>query len=55
MKEFEKCKEERFYHERSSEIFINFIETNCKTNFNFLSHKSVFYDFTSYVLSNCIK
>ena len=55
MKEFEHCKEERLYTEKRHNMFVQFVEVCCKTNFDFLSNKKIFFDFLSYILSRQIK
>jgi hypothetical protein len=55
MKEFERCKEERFFVLNKSSSFTDFLAASCQSSFEFLSNKKIFFDFTSYILSTQVK
>lgn len=55
MKEFERCKEERFFSESKVVIFLEYLQAKCQTSFDFVLNKKILFDLTSYILVSQLK
>jgi len=55
MREFEKCKEERFFHDHKNNIFLDYLQSQCQTTFDFVSNKKILFDLASYILASQLK
>jgi len=55
MREFEKCKEEKFFTDLKDCVFIDYIESKCQTSFDFIANKKILFELTSYILVSQLK
>lgn len=55
MKEFEKCKEERFFNDNKGDPFLDYLQSKCETTFDFVLNKKILFDLTSYILISQLK
>ena len=55
MREFEKCKEERFFVDHKNNPFQDYLESKCQTSFDFVVNKKILFDLTSYILVSQLK